>query len=255
MNKLTIPDHWLTDVVDVTLVGLGGTGSAMLTQLFQLHGILKRLGGKGLRVTAIDGDEVSHSNVYRQNFWSHDIGKNKAEVLISRFNMFGEINWKAVPEFITGSNLHLLRCDLLITAVDKASVRYDIGVQLNKLQSQGLWLGLGNNDFNANVFIGSQAPSKTESFHVPSPFELFGTQWQSLTPTEDDTPSCSTEEAISKQTFGINNLTATSAASMLLFPLFRTGSIDFHGLYIDVRTGNISSVPVHPDQWAALGYA
>ncbi|EPR7483984.1 TPA: PRTRC system ThiF family protein [Vibrio parahaemolyticus] len=250
-----IPHKWTEQRIKVALVGLGGTGSAMLTELFQMGGILKNLGYAGLDVVAYDGDTVSQSNVFRQNFWEHDIGKNKAEVLINRFNQFGGINWKAVPEFFTSQSVINGDFDLLITAVDKASVRIEIGQALERSSKQGLWLDMGNDNHQANVLLGSLNKNGSGSpLRLPSPFELFGSQWAESAKTEVDTASCSTAEAIKKQTFGINGMTARSAASMLLFPLIRSGELRHHGLFIDLHQADISKMPVDPLQWSIYGY-
>lgn len=250
-----IPHKWIDRRIKVALVGLGGTGSAMLTELFQMSGILNNLGYAGLDVVAYDGDTVSQSNVFRQSFWGHDVGKNKAEVLINRFNQFGGINWKAVPEFFTSKSVIYEEFDLLITAVDKASVRSEIGQALERTSKQGLWLDMGNDNHQANVLLGSLNKNGSgSSSRLPSPFELFGEQWAESAKSEVDTASCSTAEAIQRQTFGINGMTARSAASMLLFPLFRNGELKHHGLFIDLHQADISKMPVDPLQWSIYGY-
>ncbi|MCZ4311325.1 PRTRC system ThiF family protein [Vibrio pomeroyi] len=250
-----VPSDWVDRKIKVALVGLGGTGSSVLTELFQMNGILQNLGCDGFEVVAFDGDCVSESNVYRQNFWPHDVGSNKAEVLISRFNQFGGINWEARPEFLTGDTVVKENFDLLITAVDKASVRYELGKALHTSRKSGLWLDLGNDNHQANVLLGSISQNgSTSPTRLPTPFELFGNQWLEATKTEVDTASCSTEEAIQKQTFGINGMTARSAASMLLFPLIRFGKLDHHGLFIDLHDADISKMAVDPIQWSFYGY-
>lgn len=248
-----IPSHWLDRELKIALIGLGGTGSAMLTELFQMSGILSKIGGKPFIVDAYDGDLVSESNILRQSFWAHDIGQNKAEVLINRFNQFGGIEWNAIPEFFNGDHCKNNKYDLIITAVDKASVRYEIGEALSKQNNNALWLDLGNDNHQANVLMGS-ASGYSDSTPLPSPFQLFGQQWLKASKNEVDTASCSTHEAIQKQTFGVNGMTARSAASMILFPLLRYGKIDHHGLFIDLHEADISKMPVDPLQWSIYGF-
>lgn len=248
-----IPHQWVDRKIKIALIGLGGTGSAMLTELFQMSGLLQKLGHDGFDVVAYDGDTVSESNVFRQNFWQHDIGMNKAEVLINRFNQFGGLNWIAKDQYFDSDECRDNTFDLLITAVDKASVRNEIGRTLSTSQRFGLWLDLGNDKDCSNVLLGSQSPTNSKD-RLPTPFELFGSQWAAVEQTEVVTDSCSHEQAIAKQTFGINGMTARSAASMLLFPLLRNGNLKHHGLFIDLATAEIRNMPVDPIQWTIYGY-
>ena len=248
-----IPHLWVDRKIKIAIVGLGGTGSSILTEIFQMSGLLQKLGHDGFSVTAYDGDTVSESNVFRQNFWAHDIGLNKAEVLINRFNQFGGLNWKAVPEYFDADICGKGGYDLLITAVDKASVRLEIGRTLSTKKFSGLWLDLGNDKDRSNVLLGSLCPTNNKD-RLPTPFELFGDNWAATALTEVDKDSCSHEEAVAKQTFGINGMTARSAASMLLFPLFRNGNLKHHGLFIDLATADIRNMPVDPLQWSLYGY-
>lgn len=249
-----VPPHFIDKKLKVVIAGLGGTGSAMISELMQLNGILCGLGFKGLHVTAYDGDLVSESNVYRQNFWPYDIGRNKADVLISRINQFTGLNWDAVPDYLTTEELLDQNFDLLITAVDKAAVRYEFGKALNKSLTKALWLDLGNGNHQANVLLGSASKHNPDKNRLPSPFELYGSQWAEIATSEIDSSSCSTEEAIQRQTFGINGMTARSATSMLLFPLMRSGKLNHHGLFIDLHEAEITKLKVDPLQWSVYGY-
>ena len=249
---MLMPLSWGEKAINITLIGCGGTGSAMLTELFQMNGILKALGGTGLNVTAIDGDEVSTSNVFRQNFWAHDVGLNKAEVLISRFNAFGGLNWKFSSEYITDTS-SLPPADIIITCVDKASVRLDINKAINKrsrLSNDCYWLDLGNDNHTAQAYFGQAFSGKD----IPSPFDLFGSQWETISKTEHEVPSCSTEAAIAKQTFGINSMCAKSAASMLLFPFFRQGRLEHNGIFIDLHEATTTRMNVSPIEWGFYGW-
>ena len=253
-----IPNEMLNRKLKVAVIGLGGTGSAVLTELFQMNGLLTKIGGHGFHVDAYDADTVSEANIFRQSFWPYDLSKNKAEVLISRFNQFGGVSWNAIPEYFTGITAYSTSYDIIITAVDKASVRYEIGKALLDGQHHGLWLDIGNDNHRANVLLGSISKnggfSEPNENALPTPFQLFGEQWKSLSEVEVDSNSCSHVEAIEKQTFGVNSMAAKSAASMLLFPLLRFGKLEHHGLFIDLHEADISKMPVDPFQWSLYGH-
>src|SRR5216684_6948626 len=87
--------------VQVTVVGCGGTGSAIAGGLPYLHQSMVALGHPyGLDVTLVDGDLVSRTNCVRQPFSESDIGLHKVIVLTNRINLFWGFNWKAVPHFL-----------------------------------------------------------------------------------------------------------------------------------------------------------
>ena len=83
-NYLLNPYHEVT----VSLIGCGGTGSQVLTSLGRISYALRQLGHPGLYVTAYDGDIVTEANCGRQLFSTQEIGYNKAEVLVTKMNMF-----------------------------------------------------------------------------------------------------------------------------------------------------------------------
>ena len=68
--------QWLTDnefkgrKTKVVIIGAGGTGSELISQLFKINYTLIELGSAGLDVTLIDDDIVSPTNIGRQSFLS-----------------------------------------------------------------------------------------------------------------------------------------------------------------------------------------
>jgi PRTRC genetic system ThiF family protein len=96
-----IPNSLLSRKVRITVVGCGGTGSAIACGLPYLHQSMMALGHPfGLDVTLVDGDLVSQTNCVRQPFSVSDIGLHKVIVLANRINLFWGLNWKAVPHFL-----------------------------------------------------------------------------------------------------------------------------------------------------------
>ena len=72
----------------IWMVGAGGVASWVLPQLLK---VLYNYKSKSLlpinyKIYVMDGDEVSESNILRQNFIPSDVGENKAKVLASRYN-------------------------------------------------------------------------------------------------------------------------------------------------------------------------
>lgn len=238
---------------EVILVGAGGTGSAVMSLLFQMHTTLLKLGGNGFNVTVYDSKLVSDSNVGRQSYWSSsDIGHYKASLLVNRFNQFGQVKWKYVCEKY---DENAKPCDLLITAIDSASGRIEIGKILNKKtgKKNGCWMDLGNSQSIGNCIIGSQCNGNGITT-APSPLQIFGEQWSKIDDTAIKEPSCSMEQAIYKQSFGINQTLAALSFSMVLFPLVRTGSLDNFGFMFNLNTMETFPLKVNKDVWAIYGF-
>jgi hypothetical protein len=97
----------------VCIVGVGGTGSALLHQLARLVFALKtgyearertntwQAAPKPPEILLIDGDRVEPENASRQFFHPSDEGRNKARVLAERFAAAYGIGVRAFPEYLT----------------------------------------------------------------------------------------------------------------------------------------------------------
>jgi len=108
--------------VQVTVVGCGGTGSAIAAGLPYLHQAMVALGHPhGLDVTLVDGDRISRTNCVRQPFSESEIGLHKATVLATRINLFWGLGWKGVPHFVNESWGQ--DTDILIGCVDSRAAR------------------------------------------------------------------------------------------------------------------------------------
>src|SRR5580700_1240682 len=90
--------------IQVTVVGCGGTGSAIAAGLPYLHQAMVALGHPhGLDVTLIAGDRISRTNGVRQPCSENEIGLHKAAVLATRSKLFGGLGWKGVPVLVKES--------------------------------------------------------------------------------------------------------------------------------------------------------
>jgi len=249
-----IPQRFLTEPVRVTLVGCGGTGSEVLDGLARLHCALLALGHPyGLQVVAVDGDTVSAANVGRQRFGSSDVGHNKAVVLIHRVNLFYGFRWQAVPRYLSPREIaHCTRFDLLLTCVDKASVRLAIGRELGRSWMDALWMDFGNGATRGQVVLGHLKERVTaESLRLPNVVDLF----PELDRVDDSAaPSCSLAEALHAQDLFVNR-TIANAGLQILWQLFKDGTIRHHGAFVDVQTLSCRPLAIDPVTWSFLGYA
>lgn len=260
MNKITCPQSFLgfERPFRVALIGAGGTGSSCASLLFKLDTVLKKLGSKGLEVTIYDPKRVTQANVGRQAFWGDfDVGHFKSRLLVNRFNQFGNTNWTFKTEMFSGNQTHNI--DLLITTVDSAKARLEIGNNLSanitKNDVNKLWLDLGNSNNRGQALLGSMFGYSSDNPLV-SPFDIFSKSWLAASKNDDAIaqPSCSTDEAITKQSFGVNDVLASNAFAMLIFPLIRKGEIKNHGFIFSLENCTTDAIPVDENVWQMYGF-
>ena len=90
MKKIHFTDRYLLNPrhpVTVFVIGAGGTGSQVITNLARMSMALQALGHPGLHVTVFDPDTVSQANIGRQLFSETELRLNKAVSLDCRTAM------------------------------------------------------------------------------------------------------------------------------------------------------------------------
>lgn len=246
-----IPPNWLGDRVTIHLVGAGGTGSQVADQLASMQTTLMLLGHPGFSVQVFDYDAVSPSNVGRQRFTASDIGLAKSTVLVHRINLFYGLNWTAMTSAYS-PGCHSPH--LLITCVDKAKFRADVGA---RMKGSGLWIDFGNGATDAQVIIGRFRPTTYEPTReawdvLPNVYDLYP-DLASMSVADNEQPSCSAEEAIQRQAWPTNRAVAI-AGMEILWNLFRHGKITHHGAFLTGNPLTVSPLAVDPATWSFLGY-
>ena len=234
----------------VAVIGVGGTGSEVLSGLTHLHLALKAFGYGGLIVVAFDPDTVSEANLVRQRYHHTDLGRNKAQVLISRnkaqvlisrINLSCSLNWLAVPQRF-GSADGKETWDIVISCVDTRAARSSLhraafskGFHLWKY-----WLDCGNDLNTGQVILGTpRRPGSELKCGLPCATELHPELMDTTVP-EDDAPSCSAMDALSKQDLFVGRMVATHALD-LLWQLLRNGELTHHARYFDLAGARLSS--------------
>lgn len=256
MPSFFTPDRLLRERVRVLLVGCGGTGGEVLEGLVRMHFAMRALGHpEGLTVTAVDGDDVSPSNVGRQRFSPSDVGQNKAIVLMHRFNLFYGLDWSARNGYLDPSRLGFFdnNYDLLVTCVDRASVRYAIGHEARRsVRGDQLWLDFGNGDREAQVVLGhlTAKPRPAPAIRLPNVLDLYP---ELKTVNDHAEPSCSLAAAIRSQDLFVNRFVADAGLS-ILWRLFRDGRLEHHGAFLDVAEARCRPLGIDPATWSFMGY-
>ncbi len=268
MKKYIIPSdprkHYISaslvspkDPVNVILAGCGGTGSQILTGLARMNYTLKALGHPGLYMHVFDPDTVSESNVGRQLYSPADIGKNKANLLTTRLNLFFGTKWVSYPTRlgnpIPGNGRGFV--SLIITAIDSAQGRIEINRALKNWKIY--WLDTGNTMDTGQVILGTkdtfdQHRKKGTINYLPTVTQLYP-ELKKEGAKAYQGPSCSIADALQRQDLFINQQVAASALN-LLWVMFRKGVIDYHGVFIDLKKATTRPIPIDLLLWERMGY-
>lgn len=249
-----------TNPLAVNLIGAGGTGSRMLTELARMSHSLIALGHAGLQVYVYDDDIITTSNQGRQLFADSEVGLPKAVALINRTNRFFGTNWKAVTEQFSTPNQKSFpdggKANIYISCVDTVPARFDIASFLqddtgnnNYGRSKSLyWLDIGNAQNKGQAILSTIGEIKQPNSnlyrsvsHLPMVTEEFKELLQAK--TDNNEPSCSLAEALEKQDLFINATLASMGAS-LLWKLFREGMTEHRGFFLNLFDFRSQPIPV-----------
>jgi PRTRC genetic system ThiF family protein len=188
-------------------------------------------------VTLIDPDTVSETNCVRQPFCRTEIGFPKAIVLAHRINLFWGLNWRGMQAQIQqiAKNAEV---DFVIGCVDTRKARRAIDKWA--LQSRVLyWLDLGNNASSGQFILGQpkNRVNHKKKNRLPSVTELYP-EIAAPGVKDDDQPSCSAAEALTRQEPFINQNLAYQALGMLT-QLLRHGSVSYQGGFCNLATSQL----------------
>lgn len=254
-DYLLNPQHPVT----INLIGIGGTGSQVLTCLARLDVTLRGLGHPGLSVTVFDPDIITETNIGRQLFGWSDIGLNKAQCLVTRINNFFGNDWRAEPRLYPTSLKEARDNDLAnitVSCTDNAKSRIDLwnvlkGVPDSKYTDSKTpiyWLDFGNSQASGQVVLGT-VPRKIKQpvshiYETVSSLKVVTRLVRySKVKDEDSGPSCSLAEALEKQDLFINSTLAQLGCN-LLWKMFRHGMLEHHGLYLNLATLKVNPIVI-----------
>lgn len=248
-----------TNPVIVNLIGAGGTGSQVLSALARINHALTALDHAGLIVRLFDDDIVTEANLGRQLFAHAELGMNKAVALIGRINRFFGTNWKAAQRWFDKSILdcrETASANITISCVDTVTARYDVADILKRsakeynrsLYKPLYWMDFGNSRHTGQVLLSTVSnieQPKSGKFEPVGTLPFITDEFAPLLAqaNNDDTPSCSLAEALTKQDLFINSSLANMGAS-LLWQLFREGMIEHRGFFMNLKNFKTQPIPV-----------
>lgn len=247
--------------VTVNVIGCGGTGSQVINSLARMNSALKALGHPGLFVRAIDPDKVSEANMGRQLFSPSDLDSYKCISLVGKVNRFFGTDWEAIP-LLYNSASNITTANITISCVDTGIARKEIKSVLTNFNSlmpetesrryiepyliPYYWLDFGNMMDRGQAVLGTikniKQPTKSKFTCISKLPTVDKIHPEIFKDSKNDNqgPSCSLAEALSKQDLFIN----TNLANMglgILWKMFRELHIKYHGLYL-----NLDSMIVNP---------
>jgi PRTRC genetic system ThiF family protein len=254
-TRMHFTDSYLltpTNPVTVNLIGTGGTGSRVLSELATIDTALRALGHAGLQVSVFDDDTVSEANLVRQRFAAAELGLNKAVARVNNVNRWFGTNYKAVPYRFIQKNLRHFEgkqyANIFITCCDTVTARLEVAVILKKIAEQPrhqrektyYWMDFGNGRFTGQVILSTVGTFKqpaSKKFTTVAALPFITDEYGDLlkqSEDSDDSPSCSAAEALQKQDLFINPALAQMGCE-LLYQLFRDGMIASKGLFLNLR--------------------
>jgi len=225
--------------ITIDLIGAGGTGSHMLTNLAVLSATMISLGRQPLFVRSFDPDKIEPHNVGRQMFSKSDVGQFKSDVLITRANRYFGTDWQSYSVRYEESKY----CsNIIISCVDSVASRKEIYFTMQKHKHVGshynvpfYWMDIGNSRKSGQIILGtvSQIPQPSNCGAVEK-LATFVKEFKRLKEDMSE-PTCSLAESLSRQDLFINKIMATYASNML-WQLLSEFRISYRGIYVNLET-------------------
>jgi len=246
-NKVHIaPEYFMNPLhpITITVVGVGGNGTQVLTDLAKINSCLLQLNHPGFNVIAYDPDIVEQSNIGRQKFSEADLGQYKSDVLITRLNRFYGFDWFSESKKF---NEKCPKTNIIISAVDNVQSRYvinewfkNIGYHNNQIY---YWLDFGNGkDYGQYILGCKNVKQESNKWEVVNKLNTVYDLFPNMEKYEElSGPSCSTREALQKQDLFINSVLVSTGMN-LLWNLLTNYVISFHGGYVNLKTGTTKSI-------------
>lgn len=256
MNYFNTPPYFINGQhrITINLIGVGGTGSLILSRLARLHFALNQLNHPGLFVRAFDDDIVETFNVGRQLFSPYDIGNYKAEALIEKINQTFSLDWEAVNQkFLipnqteTKNNMDdTLLANITISAVDNVNTRNELKRLFDTIKENQIrfsnspitkpyfWLDCGNAKTSGQFVFSTILNDDENNTELNDVIDLYGSL-EKHDNLETQGVSCSYRESILQQDLFINDAIALYACN-LLWKLFRDKRINYQGGFINTDT-------------------
>tara|TARA_B110000858_G_C17800109_1_gene474768 strand:+ start:2174 stop:2905 length:732 start_codon:yes stop_codon:yes gene_type:complete len=226
--------------INIDLIGVGGTGSYVLQGLAKLSLVHKELviNSQGINVNVYDPDVISHSNTVRQLYNDNEIGESKAMTIVSNINRNYGFDWNAYEKKYDVKKIK--ETHIIILCPDNMKTRQDVYNNIsNKVNyGEGVYIiDFGNSYDYGQVYVSYIPGNSFKKDKVQ-----YGFPKNYLETKEDENePSCSIAEAISKQKLFMNPLLASHGLN-LLDELLTKEQMIYKGIYVSLETLSSKSI-------------
>ena len=243
--------------VTVNVIGAGGTGSQVAMTLARMNVGLRALGHPGIWARIIDDDRITEANPGRQLFSKSDIDEYKCVALVGRINQFYGTKWDAMPARFGQDAVK--SANITISCVDSGAARKAIRTEVMKpfvggrhrhpYEVEYYWMDFGNMKDRGQAILGtiiSIRQPKSTDFDCISVLPTVDKVHPDILRDkkgEDQGPSCSLAESLSRQDLLIN----TNLANMglgLLWKMFRELRTRHRGVYLNMDELTCNSLKV-----------
>lgn len=225
------------DGINIIQIGMGGTGCPVAMNILKLIGGMEKDLQTRIRYIGIDGDVFEEKNLGRQLCIRPDMGKNKAQVIVSRYaNAFGVNDTCASysDEYIKSpadvlKYMNVAYTNIVIDNLDKNRPRvwlhdavkqfvasYKIAYVYEISTGNGEWSGqvaMGcTHKVNSTIIRhepGRTAMDSPYYFSIPSPFVVHPSLLDTTVDDREEALSCADRAAANVQTLVANNMAAT----------------------------------------------
>ncbi|MGR5448503.1 PRTRC system ThiF family protein [Vibrio sp. PNB22_3_1] len=246
-NQTFTDERLLKHNISIHLVGCGGTGSFLCSEIINLINAVTMLSPETEFVVKLfDPANVTEANLVRQQFFKTQLGMNKATALAWTANNLYGMNFIAIESEYNPDQY--TTPDILITALDKPSTRYAIYKKHLNKRNATYWLDTGNAEQDGNIILGELGLTQDRA-RLPTVCDMF--DYSVLSDDEGNTKSCSAMESLSKQRLGVNAMSAR-LGGQLLFNLVIDGKLENNGAIFDIKTLHTTPLEIHSEEWSIL---
>lgn len=235
---------------NIFIIGVGGTGSHLVSFLTQLIGNDQKFKEK-FKITLIDGDIVEEKNLKTQKFLPKDVGLNKAEVLADRYSSVYDMEINYMDLYLTEENT-LKRliypgtyyCNsIIVSCVDNNKARRIIDNVFNenmskyRFHSNVIYIDTGNSsgigDLTGQTVVSYK---KDQKIILPSPSTFFPQMLE-----DEDEENVQHESCGEIILHNIQNIGANITSACTVFNLLN-GILSFNVIPANLFTFNASKL-------------
>jgi PRTRC genetic system ThiF family protein len=205
---------------NIIIVGVGGTGSHLVSFLSHLIGGDEKLKIKH-NIILVDGDNVETKNLRTQKFLLEDVGKYKAQVLADRYNSVFDLDINFVNSYIQDKkqledlfDTYYNKRNIVVSCVDnnKARIIFDNFFKREDVTNM-IYIDTGNSSGPSELIGQTVVGYKKNGNTILPPVSTYFPKM--LEEEEVSTLSCQEQMLLNIQNIGANITSASTVFNIL----------------------------------------